>query len=173
MLASCGDTNEGGEVKTTVTEAEWKEAMANNNFTLTGFLTERDEKESLVMKITEDLIYTKNEGNERFVGKKDGAWCFTLDGVEFGSAIEGVSASVDFALRTFRTPEYSSFTYDEETKSYVYVNSGTSGFHKINVYFENGLVVRVDGCEDEGGVTHSFSFTDYGKTTVELPAANK
>ena len=173
VLASCGDPNAGGEIKTTVTEAEWKEAMARNNFTLNGFLTERDVQESLTMKFTEKLIYTKNEGVERFVGKNGDSWCMTVDGMQFGSPVNGVSASVDFALRTFRAPEYSSFTYDEETKSYVYVNSETSGFYQINVYFENGYVVKVDGCEDKGDVTHSFNFTDYGKTTVELPAANK
>lgn len=170
---ACRQTKtESVQLKTTVTKAEWDAALAMGNFTMSGFITERDKQETLTMKITENLIYTENDGIERYVAKQSDNWHMT-DGKEMGMVMNGVSASVKFALMSFHMPEYESFLYDEQTKSYVYINSGTSGFYQFNVHFENGRIVKIDGCEDMGGVTHSLTFTDYGTTVVELPTVNE
>ena len=166
ILTACN-----GEPETTVTKEAWNEALTKSNFTVSGFITERDVQESVMMEITEKHIHTENDGYTMYVTKKDGAWYVTNDGVQIGSIVNGVDASVQFAMRFFRTPEYESFVYDEETKSYLYLKSSeeASGFYQINVYFEDGFIVKVEGKEKKGDITHSFTFTDYGSTVVEFP----
>ena len=161
------------QLKTTVTEAEWNAALAISNFTITGFVTERDRQESLTMKMTDSLIYTENDGNEQYIAKKDDGWHIT-NGIAFGAVINGVSASVEFAMRSFHMPEYASFTYDEEARAYVFVKADSaSGFYKFSVYFENGVIVKIDGEENaEDGITHSFVFSNYGTTVVDIPTVN-
>ena len=172
-LAACGRTDSDGDgVRTTVSEAEWNEAFLKSNFTINGFITERDERESLAMKFSEDTIYTENGGYTMYCVKQSDGWHMT-DGTEVGPVMNGVSASVSFAMMSFHLPEYSSFSYDEATKSYVYVNSGDSGFYQFNVYFEYGFISRIEGCEDAGATSHSFTFTDYGTTVVELPGSSE
>ena len=168
MLASCS----GGDPETTVTKDAWNEALAKSNFTVNGFITERDIQESVMMEITEKHIHTENDGYTMYVTEKDGAWYVTNDGVQVGSVVKGVEASVRFAMRFFSAPEYESFVYDEATKSYLYVKESAeaSGFYQINVYFEDGIIVKIEGKEDEGDISHSFTFTDYGSTVVEFPA---
>ena len=160
-----------GEPETTVTKKAWDEALTKSNFTVTGFITERDARESLMMEITEKHIHTENEGYTMYVTEKDGAWYVTNDGVQIGSVVKGVDASVRFAANFLRLPEYESFTYDEETKSYLYLKASAeaSGFYQINVYFEDGIIVKVEGKEKEGEISHSLTFTDYGSTVVEFP----
>ncbi|MBQ8414732.1 MAG: hypothetical protein IJX58_05780 [Clostridia bacterium] len=170
----CAQTKtESIQLKTTVTEAEWNLAFEMNNFTVKGFVTERGKQEGLLMKITDSAIYTENDGYTRFVVKKDDGWHMT-NGTDFGPVMNGVSASVRFAMMSFHLPEYADFTYDEESKSYLYVKSdSSSGFYKFNVYFENGVIVKIDGEEDAGvGVTHSFDFENYGTTVVDIPTVN-
>ena len=169
LLASCVQNE---KKVPTVSAEEWETAFSASNFTINGYITERDERESVTMKITDSAIFTENDGYRSFIAKKSDGWHMT-NGTESGPVINGVSASVKFAMMSFHLPEYSSFTYDEETKSYVYMKSeGASGFYKFNVYFENGVIVKIDGCEDKGEVTHSFNFTDYGTTVVDMPTGN-
>ncbi|MBP3436510.1 MAG: hypothetical protein J6K61_01215 [Clostridia bacterium] len=172
-LSVCGALSScEGQQKTTVTEAEWNAAFEADNVTVEGFITERDEQESLLMKITKEAIYTENDGYISFVKKLEDGWHFYKNG-QFGSVVNGVSASVRFAMQSFHLPEYASFIFDEETKSYVYINQGTSGFYQFNVYFENGVIVKIEGREDRGSVTHSFLFKNYGATVAEMPSENE
>ncbi len=163
-----------GASKVTVTEEEWNAALAKSNFTITGFVTERDKQESLTMKITDSLIYTENDGIERYYAKKDDGWHIT-NGIAFGAVMNGMSASVEFAMMSFRMPGYTSFNYDEEAGAYVYVKADSaSGFYKFSVYFDDGVIVKIEGEEDsEGGVTHSFNFENYGTTVVEIPTVTE
>ncbi len=169
----CAQTKtESVQLKTTVTEAEWNAAFERNNFTLNGYLTERDEQESLLMQITDSMIHIKNEGISRYYVKDSDGWHIS-DGIAVGPVMNGISASVRFAMMSFHLPEYASFTYDEEVGAYVYVKADSaSGFYKFSVYFENGVVVKIDGEERaEVGVTHSFNFENYGTTVVDMPNA--
>lgn len=167
---SCGSDN--GDMDTTVTKQEWNEALASSNFTIRGFVTERDRQESLVMKVTDSIIFTENDGRETFVVKQDDGWHMT-NGTDIGPVINGVSASVEFAIRSFHVPEYESFVYDEQTKSYVYINSDSFGFYQFSVFFENGVIVKIEGYENIGSVTHVLNFTNYGTTDVEIPSGNE
>ena len=168
-LASCTGAGNGA-LKTTVSEAEWNAAFEASNVTASGYVTERDRQESLLMQITSDAIFTENDGYTSLVIKKDGNWHSVREGV-LSSQMNGVSASISFLMRSFRLPSYESFTYDEQTKSYRYVKSeGSSGFYQFDVYFENGVITKIEGREDIGEVTHFFEFKDYGSTVVEVPS---
>lgn len=163
----CGEKKtESIALKTTVTEEEWSAAFLKDNFTITGYVTERDRRESLTMKITPSAIYTENDGYESYLILKEGEWylCYT-EGI--GNLMKGVSASVQFTLQSFHAPsDFADYTYDEEARAY---KSGSYA-----VYFENGSITRFDYCEeDDGIVTHSFTFSEYGTTEVDLPYTPK
>ncbi len=167
-VVSCTGTG-AGALKTTVSEAEWNAAFAQSNVTVNGYVTERDRQETLLMQITSDAIFTENDGYTSLVVKKGETWHSVRDGV-LSSPMNGVSASVSFLMRSFRLPSYESFTYDEQTKSYLYVKGeGESGFYQFNVYFENGVITKIEGREDMGDVSHFFAFEKYGTTEVEIP----
>ena len=167
---SCGETKtEPLALKTTVTEEEWNAAFAISNFTANGYITERDRQEDLLMKSTESAMYTQNDGYSSMVVKMDDGWHMVAEG-QIGPIMNGVEPAVIFLMRSFHLPEYDKFTYDEATRSYVYVKSvASAGFYQFNVYFEEGKVVKIEGMEDEGALTHVFNFTDYGTTTIDVP----
>ena len=163
--------NESISLKTTVTSDEWIAAFNMSNFTLNGYVTERDRQESVLMEITDDLIHTENDGYVTWAVKQDDGWHFAQNGV-IGPVVNGISATVGFSVQVFHIPDYDGFTYDEISKAYVCVK----GNYRYAVYFENGLIVKLEYMEDTycpetntGEITHCFNYTNYGTTAIELP----
>ena len=72
-------------------------------------------------------------------------------------------------MQSFHLPGYASFSYNEESGAYVYINEGESGFYRFDVYFKGGVIVKIEGYEEEGPISHLFNFKDYGTTVVQLP----
>ena len=168
LFTACNGESGGNADKTTVSEAEWNAAFLKSNVSIEGFVTERDQEESLLMQITESVIHTENDGYESWVLKQEDGWHFYRDG-QVGPLANGVSASISYMMQSFHLPGYASFSYNEESGAYVYINEGESGFYRFDVYFTGGVIVKIEGYEEEGPVSHLFNFKDYGTTELQLP----
>ena len=171
----CSQTKTEPIVKvTTVTEAEWKAAFALTNATANGFLVENGEKETVLFKIDKTVYYSELEDYIAWVTQKDGIYyMYNNQNSEENRIGESFTINVSTILMSFHLPEYSKFTYSEETKSYICTNEDyPDEYYKFNLYFENGLLVKFESTNKSNEINYSFNFSDYGTTKIELPKQN-
>lgn len=167
---STGNGGDGGKPRATVSALEWAAAFDMTNVTATGYLTERDERESVLFKAADTAYFSELDGYRSYYIKRDGDYYFYEDddteGIKFNL---GISISVGMILMSYRIADYSDFTFDEATQSYYTTEGLRTGAARYDLYFENGKIVKFESRDDTGAITVCFSFTDYGSTVVDLP----
>ncbi|MBQ4071523.1 MAG: hypothetical protein IJD51_03835 [Clostridia bacterium] len=164
-LASCD-----GAV-TTVSAEEWESALKRDNFTVSGYLTENGEQESLAFKAAEDVYYSENDGHSAWVIKQEEGWYMYPDGDVDGQWLPSFGATVGFTLISFRLPEFSAFTYDDKLSAYVTANEDNpAAYYEYRVYFSDGVITKFESLTADGTVTYSYSFSSYGTTNLAPPS---
>ena len=160
----------GGKSKTTVTAEEWAAALAENNATVEGFLTENGKQEHVLFKITEELYFSDNDGYRAYCVEREDGWHIYAEGNTEGPRIDGFTPTVGTTLTSFRLPAYDAFTYDEKLGAYTVRNKNyPEAYHFFRLYFEDGRLVKFESLTKEETVAYSYTFTNYGKTRVTLP----
>ena len=157
-------------VKTTITEEEWKDAWNVNNFTLeltdedAGMLILAAENRIKVAQTSDSYSYSMVydfEANAILSESCVGWLGMEATGSDVPSSLEDITLGGIGFLGEF---DYEELEYDESKKAYVYTEEGAYGY-VCEFYFEEGKLVRVDG---GGSGIESIKVYDIGTTKIDI-----
>ncbi|MBQ4269727.1 MAG: hypothetical protein IJB97_08795 [Clostridia bacterium] len=169
-FAACQENEKTNTNVTTVSEAEWEDALALENFTAIGFLTENGEQEPVIFKGTATAYYSENDGYTSWCVKRTDGWYMYAGESGDGQIVEEFTSAVDSVLRSFHLPDFSAWDYVETQKAYVCVNADyPENCYRFSAYFKGGKLVKFESQNASEEITYSFEFGGYGTTVLELP----
>ena len=153
------------EVRYTVTEDEWNAAVKMENYTVTS---KNEDGTVDVYKFSKDGYISDTEyGKKTYVFKDGNAYYLQQVGDSWVADSFGIDARTHTPLMLLDNVSFANFTYNEARKVYVY----TEDFATLEVYFENGVMVKFAMIMDAGEKTLTFEYviSDVGTTVVDIP----
>ena len=155
------------EIRTTITELEWRKVYTSTNYELT--LEAEDMKISVISSDT--AMYVDYMGLKLFVDPKTGAYISESEagyvGMVMGESMLGEDMSLG-GMGLFPTIEFSELVYDEQRKVYTYKNEDAIG----EFQFEDGKLVYATVVPADTTVNGMFEIKNVGTTVLELPEYN-
>ena len=155
------------EIRTTITELEWRKVYTSTNYELT--LEAEDMKISVISSDT--AMYVDYMGLKLFVDPKTGAYISESEagyvGMVMGESMLGEDMSLG-GMGLFPTIEFSELVYDEQRKVYTYKNEDAIG----EFQFEDVKLVYATVVPADTTVNGMFEIKNVGTTVLELPEYN-
>ena len=152
-------------VRYTVTEEEWNAAIKMENYTVTS---KNEDGTVDVYKFSKDGYISDTEyGKRTYVFKDGNAYYLNQVGDSWVADSFGIDARTHTPLMLLDGVSFANLTYNEASKAYTY----TEDFATLEVYFENGVMVKFAMIMDAGEKTLTFEYviSDVGTTVVNIP----
>ena len=153
------------EVRYTVTEDEWNAAVKMENYTVTS---KNEDGTVDVYKFSKDGYISDTEyGKRTYVFKDGNAYYLNQVGDSWVADSFGIDARTHTPLMLLDGVSFANLTYNEASKVYVCAED----FATLEVYFENGVMVKFAMIMDAGEKTLTFEYviSDVGTTVVNIP----